>query len=76
MPDCLAPRRHPNPHRPQSPQSTPLRRVSAASSPSAAAPRRISCSFGGTFGGSRTPSSRSIAATSASTTGPSIPSTP
>ena len=45
-PDCLAPRRQPKPHRPQSPQSTPLRRVSPTSYAQHRAPRRISCVLG------------------------------
>ena len=58
IPDCLVPRRQPNGQLPQSPQSVALRRVGAASQPSAAAPRRIASSFGGMTVGRRDPELR------------------
>ena len=75
-PDCFAPDLQPNGHEPQSPQPTPSRRVSPAANPRAAAPRRIAASFGGTFGGAVTPSSRSMTARSSSVSGPSMPASP
>ena len=71
MPDCFAPRRQPKPHRPQSPQSIPFRRISPTSWRSIVQPRRMSWSLGGTFGASETPISAASAARSASSTGSS-----
>ena len=51
IPDCFAPRRHPNGQLPQSPQPAASRRVGAASQPSARAPRRRIASLGGMPGG-------------------------
>ena len=55
IPDCLAPRVHPNGQLPQVPQSAALRRIGAASQPRAAAPRRIASSLGGMTVASATP---------------------
>ncbi len=76
MPDCLAPRRQPKGHDPQSPQSVAFRRISPDSQPSASAPRRMISSFSGTTIDDATPISVSIAATSAAHSSPSRPSSP
>ena len=64
IPDRFVPRGQPNPQLPQSPQASALRRVGAASQPSARAPRRRIASLGGMWVDSATPSSDSMAATS------------
>ncbi len=74
IPDCFAPRGHPNGQLPQSPQPGVLRRVGAASQPRIPAPRRITWSLAGITVERLTPSSVSISETSDSNSAPSIPS--
>ena len=76
IPERFVPRGQPKPQLPQSPQASALRRVGAASQPSARAPRRRIASFGGMWVDSATPSSASMAATSLVPGGAGHPSRP